>query len=131
MKINKQITIDSEIMEKLRQEENASALIERLLRDHYQFSVDKKKNFLIQKQMQLKNFSKVAKMMRKEVNLLKKVEFLKMDQFSIRWLRGQDQCPGHWQIINYKKGRDLAIPTENFEKAWEVINKNGDIFEKI
>jgi hypothetical protein len=131
MKINKQITLDSEIMEKLRQEDNSSALIERLLREYYSISGDKKKNLMIQKQILLKNHSKIAKQMRKEINLYKKVESLNIDQFSIRWLRTQIECPSTMSIVNYKRGRDLEINSENFIKAWEVINKNVELFEKI
>jgi len=131
MKTGKQITLDVEIMEKLRQEENASALIERLLREHYSFSSDKKKNLMIQKEIMLKNYSKAAKLIKKEINLMRKVELLGMDTFSIRWLRSQDIMPNTLSIRAYRNGRDLNINTENFIKAWEVITDNVDIFAKV
>jgi hypothetical protein len=131
MKTNKQITIDMEIMEKLRQEPNASGLIEQLLREHYSMNGDKKKNLMLQRQIQLKNYSKAAKQMKKEIKLFKIVDDLGIDQFSIRWLRGQEVQPSFMQTRNYKQGREIKTPIENFQKAWEVINKNVELFQKI
>jgi len=44
MKTNKTYSIDVEIAQKLENEDNASALIEKLLRDHYSFDAGKKKS---------------------------------------------------------------------------------------
>lgn len=81
--------------------------------------------------MTLKNLSKQAKMMRLELRMLNKVEGFGMDSFAIRWLRGQEECPSSMQVINYKNGRDIRLPTDNFFKSWQIISEHGDIFEKV
>jgi len=131
MKINKQITIDVEIMEKLRQEDNASALIERLLREHYALGADKKKNLMIQKQIMLQNYSKTAKKLKKELKILKQIEEFGIDNIAIRWLRSRDLRPSTFEIINYVRGREIKVKIENFFKAFDIIKEHGDIFEKI
>jgi hypothetical protein len=131
MKINKQITLDEEIMRKLREEDNASALIERLLREYYTFSSDKKKNLMIQKQILLKNYSKVAKNLKKDLKIMKQIEDLNVDLFSIRWLRGQNIEPSPISIRSYINGRELKAKYENFIKAYKLIQQHGDLFEKI
>jgi len=131
MKINKQITIDVEIMEKLRQEDNASALIERLLREHYALGADKKKNLMIQKQIMLQNYSKTAKKLKKELKILKQIEEFGIDNIAIRWLRSRDLRPSTFEIINYVRGREIKVRIENFFKAFDIIKEHGDIFEKI
>jgi len=131
MKTNKQITLDVEIVEKLRAESNASALIERLLKEHYKFDVEKKKDLIQMKMISLKNYSKVAKELKNEVKILQRIQTMGIDNFSIRWLRGQDFKPDTLQCAQYRRGRELSIKSDTLQEAWEVINKNLNIFEKI
>lgn len=131
MKTNKQITLDTEIMEKLRQEDNASALIERLLKEYYALGTDKKKNLMLQKEIMLKNYSKTAKNLKKELKIMKQIEGLGADTFAIRWLRGHETRPGTFEVGNYRRNRNLQTTTENLIKCWEVINNNVQLFEKI
>ena len=45
-KINKNFTLDIEIVEKLRQIDNASNLVETLLKEYFQFTGEKKNNLM-------------------------------------------------------------------------------------
>lgn len=131
MKIPKLMTIDEEIIQKLKQEPNASALVERLLKEYYAFGGDKKKNQMIQREILLKNYSKTVKNLKKEMKIMKQVESLGADQFAIRWLRAHEIKPGHYETSAYRRNRNLQATTENLLKAWEVINNNVQLFEKI
>jgi len=131
MKINKQITIDEEIMGKLRQEDNASGLIERLLREHYEFNSEKKNNHLLNRMIMLKNYSKKAKELKNEVKIFNKIEQRGVDYKAIRWLRGHDLCPSTFECAQYRKGREIKVTSADLQEIWEVINKNVGIFEKI
>jgi len=131
MKINKQITLDSEIMEKLRQEGNASALIEGLLKEHYEFNGEKKNNHLQNRMILLKNYSKKAKDLKNEVKIFNKIEQLGCDYKTIRWLLGHDSCPDILECHRYKEGRGIKIRTADLQSVWDIINKKKEVFEKI
>jgi len=131
MKINKQITLDSEIMEKLRQEVNASGLIERLLREHYEFNNEKKNNHLQNRMILLKNISMKARKLKNEVKIFNKIEQRGIDNKAIRWLRGHDLCPSTFECAQYRKGREIKVTSSDLQEVWEVINKKPEIFEKI
>jgi len=131
MKTNKMITIDEEINQKLRMESNASALINRLLQEHYEFTAGKKKDLTQQKEVLLKNYSKKAKEVRNEVKILRKVESLGCDFRTIRWLRGHSEVPSIFEAGRYRRNRQTSTTAQKMLQAWEFINKHGNLFEKV
>lgn len=130
-KINKNFTLDSEIVEKLKQLDNASALVERLLKEHFQFNDEKKKNLIQQTAYQLKNYSIVAKKLKKEMKLLKELDDLQLDKFTLRWLMQFSTAPTNMERIDYSRQRGITLNHEKIIKAWEVIQKDVGLFEKI
>lgn len=132
-KINKNFTIDVEIVEKLKNIDNASALVEKLLKEHFQFDGEKKNNLIQTTAARLKNYSQTANKLKKEVKLLKQIEEIGLDKYTLRWLRGFAEKPYLHEIIEYRRQRDL--PPANFSdkclKAWEVLQKDVELFEKI
>jgi hypothetical protein len=130
-KINKNFTLDIEIVEKLRQIDNASALVENLLKQHFQFNGEKKNSLMNQMTFQLKNYSQTAKFLKKNIKILAEFEKKGIDKYLIRWLRGQEVVPTLSEVIAYRRDRSLEIKSDEIIKTWEVVNKNVQLFEKI
>ena len=131
MKSNKMVTLDEEIIRKLREESNCSALINRLLMEHYEITSGKKKQLVQLKEILLKNYSKKAREVRNEVKILRKVEALCVDVRAIRWLRGQNYRPDILQVSRYKRDRGIRATVQDFITAHELIKKHELIFEKV
>lgn len=130
-KVNKNFTISVELVEKLKQCDNASALIEELLKQHYKFNDEKKKNLIQNTAFQLKNYSTHAKKLKKEMKLLKEFENLKIDRFTLRWLLSFSECPGMNDTITYRRQRDINLNSDIVIKAWRLIQKDVALFEKV
>lgn len=130
-KINKNFTLDIEIVDKLKQIDNASKLVEDLLRQHFQFTGEKKNNLMQKTAFQLKNYSETAKKLKKEMKLLKEFEILNIDKYTLRWLLGFSEKPGMNDVISYRRQRDIDLNSDKVFKAWEVIKKDVQLFEKI
>lgn len=131
MKVNKMISIDVEIMRKLSETDNASALINRLLAEHFEISGKKKQSLTETKEIYLKNYLKKAKEVKNEVKVLRKVEGMGIDVRAIRWLRGHGEVPGTFAISQYRRGRGIKATIDQFREAYNLIEKHGDLFEAV
>lgn len=128
MKVSKLITIDVEIAEKLKQYPNSSGLINQLLKDHLQIMGGKTSVFEEKKAI-FDDLKKKMAQIRKENKIISEFEALKLDKFALRWVLGQEKEPSFASIREYCRGRSLSIPSENFIKAFALVNKHGDLFK--
>lgn len=122
MKTNKQITIDVELMEKLRGLDNASALINRLLKEYFEIRSDKS-SLLEEKQAILDQIKQKKKKIAKDIRIIAEWEALGFDHYCKNWLKTRGQRPTEYEIKQYIKGRELDIPIEVFLKGYDMLNK--------
>jgi len=130
MKINVHFTIDEEIVKKLRQIENRSQLVETLLKGHLvNFRQGETPDMV--KAKELKDLSKKAKSLRKQMKIIKQVIKLVGDMKSVQFIKGQVET---WGSLNqeeterYIRSRRLGIAFEDMIKAMEIINNNVAVF---
>jgi len=74
---------------------------------------------------------KEQKKLKKESKILGSVLDTKIDPRAVRWLLGHEEKPSSMEIINYKRGRDLDVKVEDMARAWDIIDENRELFEKI
>lgn len=133
VKLNVHFTIDLEICEKLTKIDNKSALVEKLLREYFQFFTKNNENEAEIRLKIAKDHAKLARNLKKEAKILKVID--KFDVYTIRWLREnfKKERPYLQDYVSYKRQREHNInyPFEEIIKLWEVINKHGNLFEKI
>lgn len=129
MKVSRLFTIDVELAEKLKQSGNQSSIINNLLKEHFSTS-SKKCGVIEQKQAIFSNMKKKMRDLRKEVKILTDFEKLSIDNFGVRWLKGQETEPSIFSIKAYTRGRELNNTTEQYLKGWKLIHDHGDLFEK-
>lgn len=129
MKVSRLFTIDVELAEKLKQLDNQSELINNLLKEHFSFS-SKKTGISEQKQAIFEQMKKKMRDMRKEIKIISEFEALNIDNFGIRWLKGQETEPSIFAIRAYLRGRELNNTTEQYLKGYKLIQEHGDLFEK-
>ena len=130
MKVSKLFTIDVEIAERLKSSGNSSALINKLLKEYYEIRSDKHGIFE-EKRAIFEDLKKKMRQTRKEYTIISTLEAFKLDRFSIRWLKAQDQEPSILSIREYVRGRELNAQSENFLKAWRLLKEHGNLFEGI
>jgi hypothetical protein len=129
MKVSRLFTIDVELAEKLKQSGNQSSIINNLLKEHFSTS-SKKSGIIEQKQAIFSNMKKKMRDLRKEIKIFADFEKLSIDNFGVRWLKGQESEPSIFAIKSYTRGRELNNTTEQYLKGWKLINEHGDLFEK-
>lgn len=129
MKVSRLFTIDVELAEKLKQMPNQSAYVNQILKESLSLS-SKKSDIIEQKQAIYSNFKKKMREIRREIKIFSEFEEIGLDNFAIRWIKGQQTEPGFWTIKEYLKGRELKITEQQILKAYKIIKENGNLFEK-
>lgn len=130
MKINKNFTIDLDIVEKLNKIDNSSKLINDLLIDYFEVSSEKSTIF-DQKVAVLKQNKAKMKQIKKEIKIFKFLEDQKFDQKCINWIYGKDFKYEDSDIDNYISHRaiKLKIKISDFRKCSDIVQKNGYLFK--
>jgi len=128
MKVSRLFTIDVEIAEKLRNIDNASSLVNQLLRDHLEVRAGNN-NIADQKKAIASNLKKKMFKIRKEIKIFDQLEAIGFDNFCIKFCQLHDN-PDVLLISKYIRGRNLNIKTEDFKKGYDLIKKNEHLFEK-
>lgn len=129
MKVSRLFTIDVEIAEKLKEFPNQSKYVNDLLNENLQNS-HKNTSILQQKEANLSNFKKKMAQIRREIKIFSKFEELGLDNYCIRWIKGQETEPSIWSAREYIRSRGLEIQTEKLISAYKLIKENGNLFEK-
>jgi len=130
-RVNKNFTLSLEIVQKLGEIDNASALIDRLLTEHFALNSQKKKNLTEKYTNQLKNYSKAVKNLKKNLKIINFFDEKGIDARAVRWLLGHDELPSVLETVNYLNGRELKIKSKDFQECWEIVNKNRDVLAEM
>lgn len=128
MKINKNFTLDYDLVEKLNKIDNSSRLVNDLLSDYFKVSITNNTIFEQKKAFLKQNKAKI-KQINKEIKLLRLLDTLNFDQKCINWAFNKEFKYTEEDIDNYKHNRSLKISIENFKKCCEVVEKNGYLFK--
>ena len=133
MKVRKDITIDLEIAQKLEKFDNASSIINNLLKDYLNQN-DRKGSEIEKKVAFLRDISKKTKVIRKEVKVFKSIERIGFDTKCINWclnsLENDFEDSLNTRIDNYIFVRRLKIKNSEFKRGFELIEKNVGLFKK-
>lgn len=128
MKINKNFTLDVDLVEKLTKLDNSSRVVNDLLSDYFKVSSTKSSIFE-QKKAYLKQNKAKIKQINKEIKILKLLETLNFDQKCINWAYNKEFKYTDDDIDNYKHNRSIKISIENFKKCCDIVEKNGYLFK--
>jgi hypothetical protein len=131
MKIQKLIGFDSEVYQKLSKTDNASALVNDLVRKHFANFCLGIKNPLELRINQLKNYSKSAKKLRKEAKILGKV-YKMVDNSVVSWvLANQDNLgANNYNFHKYLLKRNIKVSYDQEDKIVEEIKNNVGLFKE-
>jgi hypothetical protein len=128
MKINKNFTLDIDLVEKLNKIDNSSRLVNDLLSDY--FSIMSEKNTIFeQKQAILKQNKAKMKEIKRDLKLFKFLETQKFDQRCINYVCNKEFKYSDDEIDTYITNRKIKISFENFRKCGEIIKDNGNLFK--
>jgi hypothetical protein len=128
MKINKNFTLDLDLVEKLNKIDNSSKLINNLLTDYFSCSsgnndiFEQKKAFLKQNKAKMKQLNK-------EIRIFKVLDQLNFDQKCINWIFNKEFKYTEEDIDSYKSKRSIKISIENFMKCAKMVQDNNVLFK--
>lgn len=124
MKTSKLFTLDVDVAERLKQESNASNLVNRLLTEH--FSI-KNRDKRVEKQLRIKQLKTKMKQINQELKVEDALKELKVDDKCIAWIRGNypNIHPIMWRDYCRSRGLDL-----NLSKIIEIIKKNEWVLDR-
>jgi hypothetical protein len=136
MKVNKNFTLDLFIVEKLKEFDNSSKLINDLLIDFFK-SYNKNFDELEQNICFLKQNRAKIKEISSKVKVFKQLKLLKADENCIKWcVANKDQELENIEdliqkeySVQYRENK-REIRTETYLKVFKIIKKNGDLFKK-
>jgi hypothetical protein len=128
MKVNKNFTLDIDIVEKLAKFDNCSNIVNALLKDYLSCS-NQKNDILEQKIALLKQNKAKMRAINKEIRIFKTLNLLDFDQKCINWVLNKEFKFTDEEIDNYKYSRKLKISIETFKKCIELIKNNGYLFK--
>lgn len=130
MKFHKVFTLDVVVCERLKEEENASALVNELLIEYYA-TIYGKKSILEQKKAIFDQLKKKKNQLSRELRALSTVEDLGIDQKAVRWCKGHEKEPLTSETFEYIKGRQLCMESKALKQGWKIIIRNQHAFQKI
>jgi len=130
MKIPKLIGFDEEIYKKLQKEDNAAALVNKLVAQHYQNFQSGMRNPLEIRQIQLKNYSRNAKKIRKEAKILQKI-YKMADSQTIRWLIANIDNLGadNYLLHNYLLKKNIKLTYAQEDNLVEEVRNNVQLLQ--
>jgi hypothetical protein len=128
MKINKNFTLDIDIVEKLSKIENSSRLVNDLL-NNYLTSFNEKDTLFEQKVNILKQNKAEMKQIKAEIKVFKTLQGFNFDQKCINWCFNKEFKYTEEDMDKYKSTRCIKISLDNFKKCCEIVEKNVALFK--
>ena len=128
MKINKNFTLDIDIVEKLSKIDNASKVVNDLLGE-FLINSNEKDTVFEQKTALLKQNKAKMKQIKAEIKIFTTLDKLNFDQRCINWCFNKEFIYTDEDIDRYKFPRQIKISIDNFRKCAELVEKNVSLFK--
>jgi hypothetical protein len=130
MKVNKNFTLDIEIVDKLSKMDNGSKIVNDLLSDYFANN-GTNLNIFEQNKLKLKQNRLKMRQIRAETRAISTLERYNFDLKCVNWITGKEFIYTDDDIYQYllRRNPKIKISIEDFIKCSNIVQKNGAIFK--